>query len=221
LSRERVVRAAVAVADAEGLAGLSMRRVATELGVATMSLYRHVPGKEDLLLLMSDLVFGEVPLPEEPPRNWRDGMELLARNQWAMYRAHPWVVRAISFTRPMLSPNGMAYTEFAMRALDGVGLDIAGRLTTVLAVYSGVHGVAVNLEGEREAEQDSGVTSDEWMQAQESEFERIAAGRFPLLTEVSAIPDFDVRLDDLFELNLALILDGLAVRFERMGGGAH
>jgi hypothetical protein len=91
-----------------------------------------------------------------------------------------------------------------------------------MAVLSGVHGVAVNLEGEREAEQESGVTSDEWMQAQEAEFLRIAAGRFPLLAGVSEIPDLDIALDDLFEHNLLLVLDGLAAYLERRAtGGAR
>lgn len=219
LSRERIVRAAVAVADAEGLGGLSMRRIAAELGVATMSLYRHVPGKEELLLFMSDLVFGDEPLPEPDPGGWREALELIARRQWAMYRAHPWVVHTISFTRPALAPNGMAYTEFAMRSLDGLGLGVAERLVTVLAIFSTVHGVAVNLDWEREAEHESGLSNEEWMQAQEQEFMEITAGRFPLLAEVARIPDFDVVLDDLLELNLTLMLDGLAARYARRRPG--
>ncbi len=213
LSRERIVRAAVAVADAEGLGGLSMRRIAAELGVATMSLYRHVPGKEELLLFMSDLVFGGQPLPEPGPGGWREALELVARRQWAMYRAHPWLVHTISFTRPALAPNGMEYTEFAMRSLDGLGLDVPERLMTVLAIFSAVHGVAVNLDWEREAEHESGLSNEEWMQAQEQEFMEITAARFPLLGAVARIPDFDVALDDLFELNLTLLLDGLAARY--------
>ncbi len=68
LAPDRIVAAAIAVADAEGLAGLSMRRVATELGVATMSLYRHVADKDDLLLKMMDAAFGECRFPARPPR---------------------------------------------------------------------------------------------------------------------------------------------------------
>lgn len=75
LTRERIVRAAIGIADTEGLAALSMRGVAAKLGVATMSPYRHVNSKDDLVLLMTDAVAGEVTYPEEPPpaggRAWR------------------------------------------------------------------------------------------------------------------------------------------------------
>lgn len=135
-----------------------------------------------------------------------------------MYRAHPWAVRTVSFTRPALAPNGMAYTEFAMRSLDGLDLDLPERLFTVLAVFSAVHGVAVNLDAEREAEHESGLSNEEWMRAQEREFEELTADRFPLLGAVGRIPDFDLALDDLFEFNLALMLDGLAARFARRHG---
>src|SRR4029077_9793855 len=75
LAPGRIVAVAMAVADAEGLAGLSMRRVATEIGVATMSLYRHVADKDDLLLKMMDAAFGECRFPAHPPEGWRDQLE--------------------------------------------------------------------------------------------------------------------------------------------------
>src|SRR4051794_18948203 len=75
LTPGRIVAAGIAVADAEGLAGLSMRRVAAELAVAPMSLYRHVNDKDDLLLRMMDEAIGELPLPV-PPAGWRDAVEL-------------------------------------------------------------------------------------------------------------------------------------------------
>jgi len=209
-SREAVVRTAVAIADAEGLAALSMRRVAAEFGLPTMSLYRYVSGKDELLLLMADMVYGENPLPDAVP-DWRSALEMHARHQWAACRRHPWIARLVSFTRPQLAPNGMAYTEWAMRALYETGLDPVVALYLVVAVAGFVTGTAVNLESELDAQQDTGVTSDEWMQAQEPAFlEIIASGRFPLLAEVSARPDFDVDLDVLFELGLTLLLDGLA-----------
>src|SRR6266536_5823191 len=115
-TREAIVRAAIRIADEEGLSALSMRRVAAEFGLAAMSLYRHVSGKDELLLLMTDAVYGEEQLPDSVP-DWRGALELHARRQWAACRRHPWIARLISFTRPMLAPNGMAYTEWAMRVL--------------------------------------------------------------------------------------------------------
>jgi AcrR family transcriptional regulator len=209
-TREAIVRAAIRIADAEGLAALSMRRVAAEFGLATMSLYRHVSGKDELLLLMADTVYGEDPFPDRAP-DWRSAMEMHARRQWAACRRHPWISRLVSFTRPMLAPNGMAYTEWALRGMREAGLDLTDAFYVVIAVTGFVHGTAVNLESELDAQQDTGVTSDEWMQAQEPALlEIIGSGRFPMLAEISAQPDFDLDLDVLFELGLRLILDGLA-----------
>src|SRR3954451_9629537 len=123
LTRERIVHTAIDSADAEGSGALSMRRVAAELGVATMSIYRHVRGKDELLLAMIDMAIGEWPLPEVPPAGWRARLELSSRLQWDGFRRHPWLAPAISLSRPQPTPNGMAHTEWALRALEGLGLD--------------------------------------------------------------------------------------------------
>src|SRR3954467_5496937 len=94
LGVEAIVAAGVAVADAEGIAALSMRRVAAELGAAPMSLYRHVRDKDELLLAMMDAAIAEVSLPA-PPADWRDGLELAARSLWAGFRRHPWLLAAL------------------------------------------------------------------------------------------------------------------------------
>lgn len=90
LSRDRIVRAAMEIADIEGMAALSMRRVATDLGVATMSLYRHVHSKDDLIVFMIGEAIGQEPFPESPPEGWRAWLELAARLQWATFRRHRW-----------------------------------------------------------------------------------------------------------------------------------
>jgi AcrR family transcriptional regulator len=207
------VRTAVAIADAEGLPAVSMRRVAAELGAATMSLYRHLPGKDDLVLHMADLVFAEATLPDPQPAHWRDRLELVAREQWALYRRHPWLARLISLTRPMLVPNGMAHTEWTIRALDGLGLPPAVMFHLAVTLAGLVAGTAVHLDSEVEAEQNTGMTSEEWMAAQDPEFEAIAApDRFPMLFEIGSQPDFELDLDTVVELGLKLMLDGLAAR---------
>jgi AcrR family transcriptional regulator len=209
--RDRIARAAVRIADAEGMAGLSMRRVATELDLATMSLYRYVHSKDELVLLMVDMVFTEDRLPDPPPPGWRAQLETLARLQWNVGRRHPWVARVLSFTRPQLAPNAMAHTEWALRAVDGLGLDPATMLYLVLVLTSFVVGTSVSVESEAEARQESGVTSAEWMAEQDPAFAGIvASGRFPQLGRVAAIPDFDLELDKLFEFGLQRALDGLA-----------
>jgi DNA-binding transcriptional regulator YhcF (GntR family) len=214
LTQARIVHAAIGIADAEGLAAVSMRRVATELGVATMSLYRHVPSKDQLVLLMADAVFGEADFPQPPPPGWRAQLELVAREQWAISRRHPWIARVISLTRPTPTPNGMAYTEWAMRAVDGLGLDPSTMLYVAITLAGYVQATAVNLESDVEAEQDTGITSDEWRQSQGKTLAPVlASGRFPMLSNLATQPD--LGLDRLFEFGLQLLLDGLAVRIQQ------
>lgn len=209
LTRERIVAAAIRVADAEGLAQLSIRRIATELGAAPMSLYRYIDGKDELLVSMLDSVVGEDPLPARPPGGWRAQLELSSRLQWQLYRRHPWLAPALSITRPQLIPNGMRHTEWALRALDGLGLTIQEMMHVHLTLFSHVRGLALNLEAEAQAEQDSGLTSDEWMQTQEPGFHVIAGtGDFPLLDRL-VNSEMELDLDQLFEFGLGRLLDGL------------
>jgi AcrR family transcriptional regulator len=209
LTRERIVAAAIRVADAEGLAQLSMRRIATELGAAPMSLYRHVNGKDELLVSMMDSALGEDPLPARPPKGWRAQLELSSRVEWQGFRRHPWLAPALSITRPQLIPNGMRHTEWALRALDGLGLTIQEMMYVHVTLFSHVRGLALNLEAEAQAEQDSGLTSDEWMQTQEHGFRVIAGtGDFPLLNRL-VDSEMELDLDQLFEFGLGRLLDGL------------
>src|SRR5439155_3120259 len=129
LSRQRIVRTAITIADAEGLAAVSMRRVATDLGVATMSLYRHVADKDDLIMHMLDEAFGSRPMPAQPPDDWRARLELATRLLWTLCRTHPWLAPAMSMTRPQAMPNAMPYTEFVLQSLDGHGLSLPDMLT--------------------------------------------------------------------------------------------
>src|SRR5262249_52731921 len=100
LTSERIVTAGVAIADAEGLGAVSMRRVASEIGVATMSLYRHVEDKDDLVLQMMDAVFSEWQLPADPPAEWRPRLEIVARAGRGGFPPHPGVGSAVLDPRP-------------------------------------------------------------------------------------------------------------------------
>ncbi|MET8527025.1 TetR/AcrR family transcriptional regulator C-terminal domain-containing protein [Micromonospora sp. NPDC005172] len=210
VTRDQVVRTAIGIADSEGLAGLSMRRIATELDVPTMSLYRQVRGKEHLLLLMADAAFAAHRPPGTLPPGWRAQLELLCRLQWSIYCRHPWLTHVISLTRPLMAPHAVAHTECALRALAGCGLDQHTQLHLVVALANHVRGTAVNLQQGAEAEQDTGLTDDEWMVAQADVLGRLlAAGEFPHLARLSRSA-IDLNADSLFEFGLQRLLDGVA-----------
>ncbi|WP_308250004.1 TetR/AcrR family transcriptional regulator C-terminal domain-containing protein [Sphaerisporangium fuscum] len=222
LTRERVVRAATEIADAEGLAALSMRGVAARLGVAAMTPYRYVDGKDELVLLMADAAYGEESYPDDPPHGWRESLALAARKLWAVHRRHPWLAQVTPLTRPLLLPNLMVYAEWALRVLDGQGLDPKTALDVHVLFYSYVQSIAVNLEWAVQAEATTGLSEDEWMERQTPMLEAItSSGRYPTFTRIigSLEGGYDLRLDDLFEFGLEPMLDALALLIEGHSDG--
>jgi len=207
-----IVAAGIAVADAEGLGALSMRRVAAELGAGPMSLYRHVRDKDELVLQMMDAAISEVALPE-PPADWHEGLEIAARALWTGFRRHPWLPAALSLTRPQLLPGALEYSEWVLGVLTRAGWDPLTTFTTHLTVFTFVRGLAMNLEQEAEAEAASGLTGDEWMGDQEAALTALVAdGRHPVFTQVLSTMDFDLDLDALFEFGLQRLLTGIAAQ---------
>jgi Tetracyclin repressor-like, C-terminal domain len=180
--------------------------------VATMSLYPRVRGKEDLLVLMLDQVFAEFPPPApEPGAGWRRQLELLCRTQWAAYQRHPWAPSLMSMSRPQKAPHGMLHTEALLRAFDSFGLDQTLLMHAAVAIAGYVRGCAISLEFEMRAEQDTGLTADQWMRATQPSFDAVlAAGDFPMLAAVGEEPEIAMDLDSQFEFGLARLLDGYA-----------
>jgi AcrR family transcriptional regulator len=214
LTKERIVTAATAVADKEGLGALSMRRVAVELGVATMSLYRHVQDKDDLLVLMIDAAFAEWRM-QRYGDGWQEALGGAARELWRIFRRHLWLAPAYSLTRPLVVPSGLAYTEHVLATLLDRGLKPATAFSMNLILFNFVRGFATSLEMEAAAEADTGLTADEWMDVQKPVLEALVADRdVPAFRTVldSFEPDgYDMDLDELFETGLRYLLDG----FER------
>jgi AcrR family transcriptional regulator len=208
ITRERVVRAAIAVADAHGMAEVSMRRIAAELGVSTMSLYRHVPGKAELVLLMIDTTIGDQPLPARRPPGWRAQLEVILRMEWQVFRRHPWLAPSMSLARPDLSPNGARITEWILAALHGSGLPAQDRMYINMLLFSFVRSIAGMLEWEVEAVRETGLSTEEWMDSQQAAFTAMFA-ELPHLRQLATEP-FDFDLDFFFEFGLARLLDGIA-----------
>jgi AcrR family transcriptional regulator len=167
LSVDALVRTAVRLADADGLAKLTMSRVAAALDVGTMTLYSYVRAKSELVELMVDEVLTDraLPGPGEPrPEPWREQVALYAERSLAMYRQHPWL-RHVSTARPPAGPGTMAEREYVLSTLAGLGLAPVAQNLAALAISTFVRAAAmVEVEGE-ELERTSGQSGDAWWAA--------------------------------------------------------
>lgn len=211
-----VVQAAIALADTHGLAALSMRRLATEVDIGVMSLYRYVPDKAALLRMMADTAFGEERLPDPGPEGWRAKLELSARLQWRAYRRHPWLVSIMhnSLTHPPTVASGIRFVDWELRALRGLGLESRVALHTVLALDGYVGGVAASNALEFESETGTGVSPAQRMAAdRQARNEIFESEAFPDLT-ATFVPGATTLadLDDIFECGLQHQLDGIGAR---------
>lgn len=215
LSVDVIVRAAIDLADTAGLAALSMRRVAERLGVGTMSLYTYVPGKAELLDVMLDTVYGETALPDEVPGGWRGRLELIARENLALYQRHPWLLQ-VATSRPVLGPNVIAKYDYELRAVDGIGLTDV-EMDSVLTLIAGyVHGAARGAAEVAAAERATGMTDEQWWYAHAPFLERIFdPRRYPTAARVGAAAGeaHQAAYDPVhaFEFGLRRVLDGIEV----------
>ena len=133
LSIEGIVDAAIAIADDKGLAAVSMSSVAASLGFTTMSLYRYVSAKEDLLLLMQDQAIGVPSRAAQEATSWREGLTSVYREMVEVYAAHPWILD-IDITGLPSTPNNLAWMDCGLGALSETPLTQEERLSTVLAL---------------------------------------------------------------------------------------
>ncbi|SDU50771.1 TetR/AcrR family transcriptional regulator [Jiangella alkaliphila] len=217
LTLERIVAAAIEVADADGLAALSMRRVAAHLGVGTMSLYRYVPGKGELLDLMLDRVAGPVdpvdPDAVDEPVGWREALEEMARGIWQMCLDHPWYP-LVDQVRPLLGPNNIAGMDQLIRRLQPTGLPDRQLVLMVSVVDGFVTTVARSHVNAMQAEQRTGISEEEFWEAQEPVLVKMMeTGRYPTLAAMDE-DTFTFTYEDIFAFGLKTILDGLAVYVE-------
>ena len=176
LSAERIVRAAIEVADSEGLAVLSMRRVAERLKAGTMSLYTYVPGKAELLDVMLDTVYGDMARLDGVAGGWRARLELIARENWTLYRRHPWMLH-VAVSRPMLGPNAVAKHDYELRAVARIGFTENEMDSVVTLIVGYVQGAARGAVEVDQAERLTGMTDDQWWLAYA-----------PRLSQVSGLP---------------------------------
>lgn len=212
LTVQDITRAAMEVADAEGIAAVSMARVAAQLGNATMALYRHVRSKDELLLLMTDAAL------EPPPAtldgdDWRARLAHWARAVLAMVRRHPWYVH-VPITGPPMGPGNLAWFDSGLAAFSDTGIEPAEKVGLVMGLMTYVQG-AIRLSVDLAA----GYTENP--EGFDKAYGRTLAAvvdprRFPALWEVidagvfESDESFGEDQDVDFEFGLALCLDGIA-----------
>ncbi|MGH3880875.1 MAG: TetR/AcrR family transcriptional regulator [Actinophytocola sp.] len=215
LTVDRIVAAAVEVADAEGLAALSMRRVAEKLGVGTMSLYTYVPSKAELVDVMFDTILGEIPRGEVEG-GWRLRLEAIARASWDHYRRHPWVLQVMAMSRPPLGPNSIAGYDHDLRAVDGIGLSELEMDSVLNLLHVFVQGAArTAIEADASAS-DTGVTDLEWWETYAPLLAKVFdAEKYPVAARVGAVAGevYQAAYDPEhgFRFGLVRLLDGIEV----------
>ncbi|MET9432749.1 TetR/AcrR family transcriptional regulator [Streptomyces sp. NPDC006551] len=215
LTPQRIAEVAIGLADGEGFAAVTMRRIATELGVAPMAAYRHVSGKDDLWALMVDQVSAELE-PEEDVTGWRETLRAYAVQTRAMMVRHPWLAQ---MPTPLfaLTPRRMAAAERQLASLDGLGLDVDTMMAAFRTVSAYVHGAT-----QAEVALAQYMREQGWESADETR--RGLAPQMSYLMETGRYPTYRrytqgaARKDDAgwqFETGLECVLDGVAGLIER------
>jgi AcrR family transcriptional regulator len=173
LDVERIVRAAIEIADAEGLDALSMRRVAEGLGGGAMSLYTYLPGKAELIDVMFDRVMAEATAPEGTGGGWRPRLEAVARENRLLFLRHPWLLRVAALQRPPLGPNVIAKYDRELRAVDGIGLSEVEMDSVLILVLGHAEGAARRMAEGAQGEARSGATDERWWAANAPLLEKV------------------------------------------------
>ena len=213
LTLEQIAEAGIRVAVREGLGALSMARIAKELGVGTMSLYRYVAAKEELLLIMVDTALG-APLPAGPGEDWRAGLTRWAAGLRAEYHRHPWVLQ-VPISGPPLGPNNVAWLDNALAALAGTPLTEQEKLSSVLLVSGFVRN-----EATLAADFAAAAGGEQVMPGYGRLLGRLtSAEQFPSLHEAIASGSLDDPDDPDAEFTFGLerILDGVAALIATKG----
>ncbi|HSA53834.1 MAG TPA: TetR/AcrR family transcriptional regulator C-terminal domain-containing protein [Yinghuangia sp.] len=212
LDRERIVAAAIALADEGGLEAVSLRKVAARLEVGPMRLYGYISTKEELFDLMVDEVHAEI-LPEERPGEWREALGLLAHRTRLAALRHEWLADLLG-GRPSLGPNALAVGEATLAALDGLAdIDTVMRAVETVNAYStgAIRREIANVRAERA----TGLSKRDWQRASGPYLTRmLATGRYPALAK-AVYDGTEVTAEESFATGLNWVLDTVAANLDR------
>lgn len=216
MSVERIVDVAVDLADAGGLAAVSMSSVAAALGFTPMSLYRYVTAKDDLVLLMQERGFGIPPETITESSDWRTGLANWAREQTRMYAEHPWLLD-ITIQGTPLTPNNLAWLDAALQVMEPLAISLDEKVSGALAIIAQVRFEASVTRGYTEAAVAGADPDDRDAQGAAVLDQLVTAEEFPFVRAAldegafSPVPD-----GNSFDFGLQRLLDG----FESYLGGA-
>ncbi len=212
-TREEIATVALGIADAEGLEAVSMRRIATELGAGTMTLYHYVRTKDELLALVTDAVMQEVVVPpDEPlPDDWRAAVTIIARRSRDSLRRHPWILDVVA--DPALGPNSVRHFDQSLQAVASLPGTFTDKLDVITAVDEYVLGFCVH---ERSDFHDDTADNETEMIAYVEEL--VATGDYPQLAELTKVEKLEQLWAKMqkhandptrFDRNLARLLNGI------------
>lgn len=221
LSIDALVEAATAIADAEGLGAVTMRRVAKELGVVPMTLYTYVPGKAELLDLMLDAAYARMPRTDTTGQPWRQRVTAIAEENKALFERHPWAA-AVSTVRPPLGPGQMSKYEHELSGLDGLGLNDVEMDDCLTHLLTFVQACARAVADARAAQHDSTLNDQQWWELNAPLLARVLDEHvYPTAVRVGAAAGaahssaYDP--DHVYAFGLQRVLDAFAALIDRSG----
>jgi AcrR family transcriptional regulator len=221
LSVDRIVEAAIELADRYRLDAVTMRRVADRLGVAPMTLYTYVPGKAELIDLMLDDLYAGMPRPDHSDLSWRDRVEAVAHANRTMFAAHPWAAQ-VATTRPPLGPGQLAKYEYELRAFDGTSLDDVERDAALTFVLQFVRAIALSAAEVQAAHDESALDDQQWWEVHGPLLARfLDETAYPTAARVGsaagAAHGAAYSDEHAYEFGLRRVLDGLASLIDGAG----
>jgi AcrR family transcriptional regulator len=208
ISLADVVEAGVAIADTDGMAALSMRKVASRLGVGVMSLYTYVPGRSELVELMIDRVYGEHALPDaELP--WQQRLEQWARETWRIYGAHPWLLD-YNMARLPVGPNVLDVSEALYAALLAGGFTGAENVAISNLIQWQLLGAARSMISDADEARHTGVSAEAYWDSRASFWEtHFNWNRYPTMAAIWEAGGFDDPAGWDFERTLHRLVAGI------------
>ena len=207
-SLPEVVDAGVAIADAEGLDALSIRKVASHLGIGAMSLYTYVPGRSELIELMIDRVYADHSLPD-PALGWRARLEIWTRATWATYAAHPWLLE-YNMARLPIGPRVLDVEEALYAALDAAGFTGAENVALANLIRWQLLGAARSTISDAAEERHTGVSAEAYWESRSSFWlTYFDAERYPTMAAVWEAGGFDDPAGWDLDRMITRLLDGI------------